>query len=83
MSDKIFENNNEFAKIESIFEKQIRPALQMHGGDVELLDLKDKTVTIRYQGACGGCPGAAMGTLHMIQSILQEEYDPKVSVKMG
>ncbi len=71
------------SKIESIFEKEIRPALQMHGGDVELLEVKGNVVTIRYQGACGGCPGAAMGTLHMIQTILQEAYDPKVQVKMA
>lgn len=76
-------NNPEYTKLESIFEKEIRPALHAHGGDVELLDLKDNVVTIRYQGACGGCPGAAMGTLHMIQSILQERYDPKVMVRMG
>lgn len=76
-------SNQEFAKIETIVEKEIRPALQMHGGDVEILDFKDNVLTIRYQGACGGCPGAAMGTLHMIQTILQESYDSKITVRMG
>ena len=71
------------AQLKSLFEKEIRPALQMHGGDVELLEYKDNVVTIRYQGACGCCPGAAMGTLHMIQSLLQEQFDPKVMVRMG
>lgn len=72
-----------YTQLESLFEKEIRPALRMHGGDVELLEYKDNVVTIRYQGACGGCPGAAMGTLHMIQSLLQEQFDPKVMVRMG
>lgn len=73
---------SEFEKITAIVDTEIRPVLNMHGGDLELLDVKDNVVTIRYQGACGGCPGAAMGTLQMIQSVLQESYDPKVTVRM-
>jgi len=83
MSSTNATNDSPYSKVQAIVEKEIRPALQMHGGDLELLEVKDNVVTIRYQGACGGCPGAAMGTLHMIQSVLQDRYDPKVMVRMG
>ena len=43
---------------------EIRPILQHDGGDCELVAIEDKTVKIRFQGACRGCPGAAM-TLKM------------------
>jgi NFU1 iron-sulfur cluster scaffold homolog, mitochondrial len=82
MSETPENTNSELAKIEEIVNKEIRPALQMHGGDIELLSVQDNVVKIRYQGACGGCPGAAMGTLHMIQTILQE-HNPQIKVQMA
>jgi len=41
---------------------EIRPALQSHGGDIELVAVDEDTgvVSVRLQGACQGCPGAAM-----------------------
>jgi len=44
----------------------IRPMLQADGGDIELVGVDEATgvVTVRLQGACKGCPGAAM-TLKM------------------
>lgn len=75
--------NLELQKIEVIVDKEIRPILQMHGGDLQLIDFKDNTLIIRYQGACGGCPGAAMGTRHMIETILREAYHPNVKVELA
>ncbi len=43
---------------------QIRPALQMDGGDVQLVDIDDGVVKVRLMGACGGCPMSQM-TLQM------------------
>ena len=43
---------------------EIRPLLQQDGGDCELVGIAGKKVTIRFRGACHGCPGAAM-TLKM------------------
>ncbi len=44
----------------------IRPMLQADGGDIELVNVDEATgvVSVRLQGACKGCPGAAM-TLKM------------------
>ncbi len=43
----------------------IRPMLQNDGGDIELVGIDDdKSVRVRLQGACRGCPGAQM-TLKM------------------
>lgn len=45
---------------------QIRPALRMDGGNVELVDYdsEQKVVRLRMLGACGGCPMSTM-TLKM------------------
>jgi len=43
----------------------IRPLIQGHGGDLELVDVtEDGVVQVRLHGACVGCPGAQM-TLKM------------------
>lgn len=52
----------------------IRPSLQDHGGDVELVGTDDdNTVKVRLQGACQGCPGAAMTMKMGIERILREK----------
>lgn len=51
----------------------IRAALQSHGGDVELVGIdEDNTIRVRLQGACQGCPGAAMTMKMGIERILKE-----------
>lgn len=53
--------------------ESVRPALQGHGGDVELIGIdEDKTVRVRLQGACRGCPGATMTMKMGIERILKE-----------
>lgn len=38
---------------------EIRPYLQGHGGDCELVDVTDTgVVQLRLRGACSGCPSA-------------------------
>ncbi len=37
----------------------IRPMIQSHGGDIELVELKDNIVYIRFLGACASCPISA------------------------
>lgn len=58
---------------------QVRPALQADGGDVELIDVKDDgVVLVKLQGACHGCPMAAM-TLQMgIERVLKSQV-PEVT----
>ncbi len=54
--------------------ENIRGALQSHGGDVELISIdEDNTVNVRLQGACQGCPGAAMTMKMGIERILKEK----------
>ena len=63
------------AEIEEILDRTIRPGLQADGGDIEVQGLVDNELRILYQGACGGCPSAAAGTLDAIQGILRQELN--------
>jgi Fe-S cluster biogenesis protein NfuA len=66
-------------KVTDVIDSVIRPALQSHGGDVELVGTDDdKNVNLRLQGACSGCPGAAMTMRAGIERILKEKV-PEVN----
>ena len=56
----------------------IRPALQMDGGDVELVKVEDGVVYVKLLGACGGCPMSTMTLKLFIEERLREEV-PEVS----
>ena len=67
-------------KINEILDEKVRPYLAGDGGYLEIIDLKDHTLTIRYQGACGSCPSSLTGTLMSIESMLKPEVDPEMEV---
>ena len=54
---------------------QIRPVLQGHGGDIELVGFDEATgvVSVRLKGACSGCPGAAMTLKMGVERHLKEQ----------
>jgi Fe-S cluster biogenesis protein NfuA len=67
-------------KINEILDEKVRPYLMGDGGYLEIIDLKDHTLSIRYQGACGSCPSSLTGTLMSIESMLKTEVDPELEV---
>jgi len=58
----------------------IRPLLQADGGDIELVSVDAETgkVSVRLQGACKGCPGAAMTLKMGVERHLKEKV-PQVT----
>src|SRR5919199_139581 len=67
-------------RINEILDERIRPALAGDGGWLEVLGIKDNTLTIKYQGACGSCPSSITGTLMAIEGMLRQEVDPEIEV---
>jgi Fe-S cluster biogenesis protein NfuA len=59
-------------KVEGVLNK-IRPSLLADGGDVELVDVNDGTVTLKLTGACAGCPFSTMTVKMGIEKILKKE----------
>jgi Fe-S cluster biogenesis protein NfuA len=62
--------------------KDIRPALQKDGGDVEFVDVTDEgIVKIRLKGACKGCPMSEITLKMGIEKILKDKIDKVNSVE--
>ena len=53
---------------------EIRPALQMDGGDCEIVTIDETqgSVSLRLLGACGGCPMSTLTLRHGIERIVKE-----------
>ncbi len=59
----------------------IRPQLQTDGGDIELVDINGKVVSVRLQGSCHGC-AASQVTLHqVIEQILRQQIEPDIVIE--
>ena len=61
--------------------EELRGMLQADGGDMEVVSIEDKTVTLRLRGACGSCPHATMTLKQGIERILRESIDPEIVVE--
>jgi Fe-S cluster biogenesis protein NfuA len=67
-AEKTFED-----KVQEVIDS-IRPALQNHGGDIELVSVdEENNVSVRLQGACQGCPGAKITMKMGVERILKEK----------
>jgi len=55
--------------------ESLRRLVQADGGDIELVGVDEESgvVSIRFQGACRGCPGAAMTLKMGIERNLREK----------
>jgi len=66
--------------IHKALEKDVTPMLMSHGGGLEVMDIDGWKISIKYYGACHGCPLADSGTLGFIEQSLQDRIDKKIKV---
>jgi Fe-S cluster biogenesis protein NfuA len=76
----VMSDDPRLVRINEILDEKVRPALMGDGGYLEVLGIKDNTLSIRYQGACGSCPSSLTGTLMAIEGMLKQEVDPELDV---
>ena len=67
--------------IEETVAREIRPALQADGGDVELVDVLGDRVLVALRGTCAGCPSASLTLKGMVESKLREFVHDSITVE--
>ncbi|MFK7872234.1 MAG: NifU family protein [Oligoflexales bacterium] len=72
--------SDEMHELDAILERTLRPSLQADGGDVEIMGYENNILTVRYQGACGGCPSSMTATLDAMKQILRDETSRAIEV---
>ncbi len=60
---------------------EVRPNIQMDGGDVELVAVEKGVVKVRLQGHCAGCPMSAMTLKQGIEAHLKRKVPEVVRVE--
>ncbi|AWI03240.1 NifU family protein [Clostridium drakei] len=56
-----------------VIDKKVRPYLNGHNGDIQVLEVKDGIVKIRLLGQCSGCISAKYTVQDIVESSLREE----------
>ncbi len=52
--------------------EMVRPYMQSHGGDVSLVDVRDKTVYVKLAGNCNGCSMSSVTLRNTVEESLKE-----------
>lgn len=61
--------------------EEVRPHLQVDGGDVELVDVEDGVVKVRLKGSCAGCPMSQMTLKWGVENYLKKKVPGVKSVE--
>lgn len=60
---------------------EVRPHLQVDGGDVELVGVEDGVVKVKLKGACAGCPMSQMTLKWGVENYLKKKVPGVKSVE--
>lgn len=74
-------NIQRMQKVMTVLEEVIRPRLQQDGGDIELVDISGKEVSVALRGTCTSCPSSKLTIEGFVQQTLQESVEADLIVK--
>ena len=67
--------------IEKTLEREIKPALQADGGDIELIDIDGVRVLVALRGTCRACAAAEVTLKQYVEQKLRELVSPELIVE--
>ena len=74
-------NVQRMQRVMTVLEEIIRPRLQQDGGDIELVDIDGKVVSVALRGMCTSCPSSRLTIEGFVQQTLQEQVEHDLTVK--
>ena len=67
--------------LEKVLSEDINPRLKADGGWIELVDVRGKTVVLRFLGMCAGCPSSSATLKNVVEKEFRERIDPTLEVE--
>ena len=67
--------------IEETLDREVRPALQQDGGDIELVDVAGNRVMVAFRGTCAKCPSSDVTLAGYVEKKLRDLVDPDLVVE--
>jgi Fe-S cluster biogenesis protein NfuA len=69
-------------KIRQTIDTSVRPYLQGHGGDIEILDFSDGVLRFRLTGMCSNCPSSLLTTEDIVKKEVLEQVKEVKEVRL-
>jgi Fe-S cluster biogenesis protein NfuA len=70
-------------QIQDAIQTEIRPYIEMDGGQIRFVEMKDSVVFVELSGACGTCPSAQMTLKGGVERILKRRFPEITSVELA
>ena len=67
-------------KVNNVIETQISPELQKDGGDIELVDIKNKSIYVKLKGRCSGCKNSTMTLKNFAEKVLKDSLGTDITL---
>ncbi len=67
-------------QVEKAFDSYIRPMLQKDGGDMEIVDIKERMIYVHLVGACSTCVGSSRTIKLLVERTLKDQVDEQIRV---
>lgn len=68
------------ANVEKLFDEQVRPALAQHGGNIEIIDLDNQKLFVKFLGGCHGCSSSQATLKGGVETLVKQTFPNIVEV---
>lgn len=79
--EKRLTNIQKIKLVEETLEREIKPALQKDGGNIELIDVDGNTILVKLHGTCATCIKSEITLKHYVETKLRELVTPELVVE--
>jgi len=62
------------AHVEKLFDEQVRPALAQHGGNIEIIDLDNQKLFVKFSGGCHGCSSSQATLKGGVETLVKQTF---------
>lgn len=74
-------NVQRMQKVLQVIDSDIRPKLQADGGDIELVDVDGKRVSVSLHGRCSQCRASEVTIRNLVEQALRDHVEPDIVVE--
>lgn len=74
-------NVQRMQKVLEVIDHEIRPKLQTDGGDIELVDVDGKRVSVSLHGRCSQCRSSEVTIRNLVEKMLREQVESDIVVE--
>ena len=60
--------SEDLKRIEGVLDRQVRPSLRAHGGEIQVDRLENKVLYVKLLGQCAGCPSADLTNETLVEA---------------